>query len=250
VFGRAGSFVDEDVEAWHLDCWAWLIRCAGGIDNLEKAPLILPTREFFPATEQAGHAKAEFIFELVKKHCGMQEWPVKLVAQRETAERVATFGTVQNFGPAGTFQTDGKRATITYDPRHTKEPINLIATFSHELGHYLNGGFPEAPPGGWGLVEPATDVTAAFLGFGLFCANSAFHFTNTQDFESQGWSTSKFGYITEAEWVLSLAIFCAFTREDTKMASQYLKPHLAKQFSKAVKYVEKAGVKDMIVGLI
>lgn len=251
MFGLNRSFLDRDVEDWHIECWAWLIRCGGGVEQLRESALILPSRDHFPPTDLKGHNKAKYIFDIVLQYCGMQNWPVKLQAQRGLAHRVATFGVVQNPGvPAGTFQSGHGTAQITYAPEDVSDPVSLIATFAHELGHYLQSGFQEGPPGGWDLHEPATDVASAYLGFGVFGANSAFHFTRTQDFESQGWSTAKRGYLTEAEWVLALAIFCAFVGEDIAAALPHLKPHLAKQAVKASKYVERNTLVDRIEALL
>ena len=115
------------------------------------------------------------------------------------------------------------------------------------MGHYLNHSFPEGPPGGWDLEEPATDITAAFFGFGIFSANSAFHFTQTQDFDSQGYSTARLGYITEAEWAFDIAIFCVLTETDIQIAKPYLKPHIWKQVRKAEKYLRKNNSAEGII---
>ena len=47
------------------------------------------------------------------------------------------------------------------------------ATFAHELARYLVETFEEPAPGGDALLEPAVDIAAVFMGFGLFMANSA-----------------------------------------------------------------------------
>jgi Zn-dependent peptidase ImmA (M78 family) len=70
--------------------------------------------------------------------------------------------------PAGTFSMARKKqqkAIITYDPSQVKNPEMLVATFAHELGHYLSHRTTEAPPEGEALWEPATDLLAVFMGF-------------------------------------------------------------------------------------
>ncbi|MDX6851136.1 hypothetical protein SCD92_17290, partial [Gilvimarinus sp. SDUM040013] len=56
-------------------------------------------------------------------------------------------------------------------------PTQLVATFAHELSHYLTCTANEPPPGGWDNWEFATDIAATFLGFGVFMANSSFNFS-------------------------------------------------------------------------
>lgn len=239
MFGRR-RFLDSDVEDWHIECWAWLLRCMGGVDRIRATPLILPSAEYFPPTDAEGHARAEHIFRCAQELGPMKDWYVELEAQQQLAGRVATFGQVQNQGdPCGTFRIENDVAIISYNPNELDNPVSLVATFGHELGHFLNGQFPEAPPGGWELCEPATDVTTTYLGFGIFGANSAFDYQQKQDFEAQSWSSMRRGYITEAEWVLDIAIFANLGRHDLSIAKTYLKPHLWSQLKKAVKYVEK-----------
>ncbi|PKP81289.1 MAG: hypothetical protein CVT79_11565 [Alphaproteobacteria bacterium HGW-Alphaproteobacteria-18] len=59
-------------------------------------------------------------------------------------------------------------AEIRYNAGLTDNPQKLIAVFAHELGHFVNGAIPEPPPGGRRNTEAATDLTATFLGFGVF----------------------------------------------------------------------------------
>ena len=247
MFGRS-HFLDQDVEAFHILCWAWLLRCTDGLEALQKTPLVLPTVEFFPVTTSSGHERAEFIFEHVRDLAGMADWPVQLVPQAELAGRVSTLGRVQHSGTvAGTFSHSGNSGLITYDPSHVQAPIKLIATFAHELGHYLNEGFQEAPPGGWDLIEPATDVTSVFLGFGVFGANSAFEFIQTQDFDSQGWSSEKLGYLSVDEWAFNLAIFCELTGRNVTDLEPHLKRNLYKTSKAAAKYVERRQIGRQIL---
>ena len=72
----------------------------------------------------------------------------------------------------------------------------MVATFAHELSHYLTATAPEPPPGGWDNWEFATDICASFLGFGIFVANSAFSFNQYTEVDSQGWQSSRGGYLT------------------------------------------------------
>lgn len=145
------------------------------------------------------------------KYAGMEKWPVTLKAQEEDPNlHVAPTVVVRNAeqNPLGTFSVDEKNeATITYNPKIVANPIQMVATFAHELAHYLTGTAPEPPPGGWENWEFATDIGATFLGFGLFQANAAFNFKQYTGVDSVGWQTSGGGYLTEAEHSYSLAIF-------------------------------------------
>lgn len=238
MFGRR-YFLDPDVEAFHVKCWGWLLRNRGA-EDFGKSPLVLPTTDFFPLTDAQGHARATHIFNQVRKITGMEDWPVSLVPQAERAGRVASVGNVQHTGAAaGTFSHSGNSGKVTYDPALIKKPVALIAVFAHELGHYICENIQEDPPGGWDLLEPATDVTACYLGFGVFSANAAFDLTNHTDFDSQGWQSNKLGYLTEAEWSFNIALFCALRGIDHSLAKPHLKAHLFNEVKKAAAYAAK-----------
>ena len=241
MFGKR-SFMDRDVEAFHIQCWSWLLRHDQSGD-FEQTPLVLPTAEFFPASETEGHERAAYILGHVLEHARMGNWPVELVPQQERAGRVGLLATVHNIGnPAGTFCNQGNTGRISYDPGLIDQPIPLIAVFAHELGHYLCSAFHEPPPGGWDLNEPATDVAACFLGFGIFGANASFEYSQFADHDIQGWQSRTLGYITEAEWVFNLAIFCALRDIDIEVTKSYLKPHLFSEARRASKYVLKQAI--------
>ena len=61
MFGKlfgGGRFLDEDLEDWQLETWAWLMRHLGGMAHLAGTPLVLPTKDFFPPSGAEGHDKA------------------------------------------------------------------------------------------------------------------------------------------------------------------------------------------------
>ena len=138
----------------------------------------------------------------------MREWPCELVAQAPRPElgQSIVFGSQKSGGACGTFQMRGNLARITYDPKMLDDPIGLIATFAHELCHYVLAGVTD-PPGGIETIEPLTDLATVHLGFGLFGANTAFNFQQSTSYDRQGWSYSRAGYLSEAEWSFANAVF-------------------------------------------
>ncbi|MBB34369.1 MAG: hypothetical protein CME88_17915 [Hirschia sp.] len=239
---RNTCFLDVEIEQFHIETWAWLIHCTSPT-RLQKAQLILPTPDFFPKSDAVGTARAAVIFDRVVHFAQMDGVPIELRPEKPLAGEVSTFGHVQNGKHAlGTHAHEGNHSVITYGEELIGKPIALIATFAHELGHALNGGFPYSPPGGYENTEPATDITSVFLGFGVFGANAAFNFESHQDFDRQGWSSSRSGYLTEEEWAFSIAIFCALKSIDVDLAAPFLKKHIWKMVSRAAKYVDRADI--------
>jgi hypothetical protein len=241
-FARSKTFLDADDEDWHLAAWGWLLARFGE-DRLKRAPLVTATRAFFPPTEATGHARAEHVFGCVRDLTGMAEWPANLVALPPRPKtRVAELGEVKidsGHMPLGTFSRDGNGARITYDPDSIGTPTTLVATLAHELAHYLLHSVSDLPPGGKTMEEFATDLTTVYLGFGVFGANEAFNFKQFRDVHSQGWQTSRTGYLRERDWAFALAMFCVLRGEDVASLKASLKPYLFKDAQAAARYLAK-----------
>lgn len=215
--------LSEEDQFFQIECFKWLLTHFGGDDFYKDAKLVLPTKEFFPNVVSSNKAAAQSTFEQVLTYAGMEKWPVTLQEQENDPNfHVAPTLIVQNVeqNPLGTFSVDeNNKATITYNPKIVSDPIQMVATFAHEISHYLTGTAPEPPPGGWENWEFATDIGATFLGFGVFQANAAFNFRQYADVETIGWQTSGGGYLSEAEHSYALAIFLRLKGIDPELAS-------------------------------
>ncbi|MDH5572421.1 MAG: hypothetical protein OEY89_11695 [Gammaproteobacteria bacterium] len=193
------SVVDDDTKKWIFDTYAWALKSFGSDIFYDDTVLVLPTNDYFPDNSSDPSELALLIFERVKKLAGMDEWDCDLVAQDPDVDPVISPAIVINNapkGPAGSFKLEGNdnRVVITYNPDLIKKPEELIATFAHELSHYLSAVASELPPGGEEAWEPATDLIAVFIGFGVFLANSAFTYESYSSIDAQGWSARSQGY--------------------------------------------------------
>jgi len=234
-----------DIE-FQVASFKWLLKNFGGDDFYKTTVLVLPTKEYFPSKVNSLEGAASETFEAVKKYAGLENWACKLEIQDEDANPVvAPTIAIQNAptSPQGTFQaTEQNEVIITYNPALTSQPIQLVATFAHELSHYLTATSKEEPPGGWENWEFATDIAATFLGFGVFMANSAFSFSQFTGTDSQGWKSSRNGYLSESEHIYALAIFLELKGFSIESATSYLKPHLKKLLKKAHKQLCKTDI--------
>ena len=226
---------------FQIEIWKWLLKYYGGVHFFQNSHLVLPTQEFFPTQVHSEDEMVSATFDSVKRYSGMSEWQFQLVIQASDPNiHVAPFVQIQNapYSPAGTFQFQQNEATISFHPDLIQQPEKLVATFAHELSHYLTANTPEAPYGGWENWEFATDITATFLGFGIFMANSAFQFEQFSNGDSQGWKTSRQGYLSEAEHIFSLTIFLKLLDIPFSNAQQHLKPGLKKLLKLANKQLD------------
>lgn len=256
IFGPKRPLSADEWE-WQLASFKWLIEEFGGINENPTNKLVVPSAEFFPPTSANPDQKAQQIFDQVKALSGMENWPTKLQAgDASRSSAVAPgFGLKhENHAPAGEFRlADGapgeQIAEIFYNPSHVAQPENLIATFAHELAHYLMSGAKTAPPGGWDIHELTTDLAAVYLGFGTFLANSASNFSAFTEFDQMGWQHDRQGYLSERALVCALAIWEALAGRDALLAAPYLKSHLAKDLKSAAKYIAKQDISEQVMAV-
>ena len=245
MFWKPKSPISQDDEEWQMACWKWLLDHFGGPERRAGPVLVMPSSEFFPATEKTGHERAEHLFRCVAGHMNIDPNGFVLAAQDTAIDPVVgPLAVIADApaSPAGTFQADETgRLTITYDPALLEQPVHIIATFAHELSHPLLMSLPDEPPGGEECEEFATDLATTFFGFGLFGANSAFEFSQFSDVGggSQGWSFRRTGYLTEAEWGFSLAVYLHLTRQPIEAAIEFLKPSPAGYLKKSMRYLDE-----------
>jgi hypothetical protein len=145
---------------------------------------------------------------------------------------------------AGTFQlvpdeTHGWIARISYDVAQLHDPQGFIATIAHELAHYIMSTAKRCPPGGWDLHELATDMTAIWMGFGIFLANNAKSFEAFTDHDRQGWQARTSGYLNERAILTGMALCASLRGEDPAEAIPHLKPYLLKGYKLAINFIEQ-----------
>ncbi len=239
---KRSTLLDADTMQWHVDNACWLIRHIAATPVGRDSRLVLPSKGFFVADGQ-GHAFAQAIFDQVKTYAGMDEWPVDLVSDVETyePERGDLIQAASRRTPLGLFMRGQENGVqIAYAPKLLKVPGNLIATFAHELAHYVIHTIPSDLPCAEDEEEFLTDETACLMGFGVFMANSAVTFEQWRNdgAGTQGWRRQRRGYLPEADLIFATALFLTWKGLPADDALACLKPHLADQLKKAMKDAE------------
>jgi hypothetical protein len=236
LFGPRLPIDGEELE-FQLATFKWL---SAEFAEFAAAPLVLPTPDVFPSNGRRG---VETLFDEVRAAARMADWPCKLEAGTRNREVDAgNAHLIRQSGapaPCGTFEIvdgpDGRCAVITYNPGLVNETEAMIATFAHELGHYLMATAESTPPGGWDLHELHTDLIAVFLGFGTFLANSARSFRQFHGAGEMGWSSGGQGYLSEGALVTALVIAERLAGRDPMAAAPYLKTYLRTDLKQAAR---------------
>lgn len=237
--GGKRPHISPDDEEWQLATWQWFDELWGSVTNADHPGLILPTRTIFPDTDAKGHARAERYFHITRELIGMSDWPCELRPHKPPLDLGGSvaLASMEQKSALGTFQRSGNAAIITYDPSKTDDVVGLVATFAHELCHYLLSAAPSDPPGGPENEEFATDLATVHAGFGLFGANSAFKFKQYSDFDRHGWSSQRSGYLTEHEWCFGIAIVAELRAIPEASYRDYLKDHLTSSVARSRRYL-------------
>ncbi len=142
-------------------------------------------------------------------------------------------------GAAGLYyHAPADKPRISINEAQLKDPLALVATLAHELGHILllrPGLVDRTDPD----MEPLNDLLTIFLGFGIFTANSAFRFEQHTDYRSQGWSTRRLGCLSEEQLGYALARF-AFERGENKPAwVSFLSTNIAAYLKRSAAWLAK-----------
>jgi hypothetical protein len=235
--------IDRDELDFQLATFKWL---TGQFGPVGERPLVLPTRAYFALSGAGGEAGAREVFEAVRGHCGMADWPCELRAgARDRPFDLGGNNFLKHKGsaPCGTFQVGeglaGRYGIISWNPGMARDQAGLAATFAHEFGHYLMATAASAPPGGWDLHELHTDLAAVYFGFGIFMANHARSFSHFTTETSAGWQSSIRGYLSEQALVTATCVFQRLAGREPAEAAPHLKPYLTGVLKNADKALRK-----------
>ena len=209
--------VSEDMADWIYDSFDWYEARFDTADTL-----ILPTAAFFTAKKGTSAETARQVLADVQTHLSYSH-PLTLapleVVPAELRQSYQSTGDV-----AGTFQSDGTDALITYDPELLNRPLALINTLAHEVMHAQLHDVVSDFPGGEGAHELATDLGCIIAGFGAIQMQAA---------DDLGWA----GYMRQPTRAYALAVFLSRRALPIDLAKPYLSARCFKLLKQAAKAV-------------
>jgi hypothetical protein len=234
--------LDSDEWEWLLAGLKWLEHEFKDDDQLVLAgKLILPLAENFPLFRPNSAEYPQQLFDRVKQLTKVSSWPTKLSVQEDDnfnpISDLSFVGEYKFTDALGTFSIEqdengNEIANITYHPRQIQNMEGFIATMAHELSHYLMSKSKTPPPGGWELHELATDLTAVWMGFGVFLANNVKSFDGYTEGLISGWQSQMTGYLNEQTILTAMALCAKLRGDDLLEPIPYLKPYLASDLKK------------------
>jgi hypothetical protein len=231
--------ITDDERDWVDEGFRRLSQMLGS-NRMLDAQVILPTDKFFPDPFTPTEAGLEAIFRRVCAYMGVERSEVELSIIPDNsalAEMLPEFSH-RSDGPAGLHygRSDEELPLIAVSLSNLKDPLALVATLAHELGHVLllDGGHLARDAED---MEPLTDLVTVYLGLGIFTANTARRFRQFQNDTRQGWSMSRLGYLSEEVYAYALARFAKDRGEDQPAWTVHLSTNLKVWFRKSAAWL-------------
>jgi hypothetical protein len=234
--------VAAEDKAWIDGSMLWLVE-EFGRDALRDATVVLPTDEFFPDPFSEDEEDVRALVGRVCVYMGVDPARVELeffTDENKELRPYLPFDEYSHEGVAGHYRKRRGKFLINIESSQLTDPMFLVATSAHELGHVrligegrVSAAFEDH--------EPLTDLLTVFLGMGVFTGNSVFGFRQWTDAFSQGWQTERRGYMTEEMFGYALALFAYLRAERDPAWSKHLRGNVAAYFKGGHKYLEKTG---------
>lgn len=241
--------ISDEQRLWVDEGFRRLERLLGRRRMLE-AKVVEPTAEDFPDPYNKTPEAVEHLFSRVCSYMRVDRAGVELEIfpdeEEELREILPSWHAEARARPAGVYlhahERDGAtddvagRKVVAIRSTMLKDPMSLVATVAHELGHVilLGGGLirPETPD-----HEPLTDLLTVFLGLGVFTANSAAQFKQYQEDRRIGWSTQRLGYLPQKVCGYSLARFAVERSEKKEEWVRHLSPNVRADFKRSKRWL-------------
>jgi hypothetical protein len=218
---------DEYLE-WLFATAEWQIDALGMTRTVpEGAKIVLPTAEDFPVDASLeGEALAHDYFGFVVEHANLGAFRFELVEDSRSPAEIlrgvphAMTGPLVPTGDDDPLEPDDV-LPVHYSLDSICTPELLVASLALDMAHYV-AQCGEPPPGSESAFGAAVDVTAVWLGFGVFVANAALLPRAFERGGLVGFGVSRVGSLSQLELSYALALRIASIGADCSE----IRPHL------------------------
>lgn len=233
--------VDEDVRRWVEARMQWLVR-EFGEDRLRSVTVVTPTTEFFPGRWKATQEAAEALAERIAGYMGLDFREIDVYAYDNPRNELG-------FGPssvaAGLFQVDEDgRFAIGYDVASIEDPLQLAATFAHELAHVHLLGHDRVDSNERDH-ELLTDLCCVFLGMGVIVANSGVYEKNLRRGNYEAWEIGRMGYLDLRTFGYAFAVLAQLRGEEQPEWANFLRLDIRSTMRKGLKRLGIVGLEPL-----
>ena len=244
TFGGRGSFmfgwfrskaecpIDPATREWVDRRWDWL-EGQFGRERLRDSIVVLPRAEFFP---DPYHGEEEDVRRMLDRVCAYMDIDHATVEVSLYEERTPAYDGVWRQGTAGLYHPEDGKFRIWLEIANLDDPIGLVATMAHELGHVHllgHGRLSEEADD----HEPLTDLLTVFFGLGVFTANAVIHENYWHAGYVSGWNMGRRGYLGMPVYGYAFARFARARGEDRPDWSRHLRLDVRSAFKQAMRFL-------------
>ena len=217
--------VDPDTRRWIDERWRWLEQQFGA-NRLRKTTVVLPRPEYFP---DPFHGTEEDARRMLDRVCGYMD------INPATIE-LSLYVEGQRQQTAGRYHAEGGKFRICIEVSNLADPLAMVATLAHELGHIQllgHGRLSDEDED----HEPLADLLTVFFGMGIFTANSVLSEHYWNEGNASGWSMGRRGYLGMTDYGYAFARFAQSRQEDGFEWSQELRLDVRSAFQQAMQFL-------------
>lgn len=248
--------VEPKRKAWIERKMLWL-RGQFGVEAARRE-IALPARAFYPADYQGTPEQILDLVGRVERVMGIEPDRLTLHLFDGAAEKAANAKKLSSRASTphavGHYRVRDGREYIEIDTDKAWDPAILTAIIAHEIAHARLLGEDRCSPSDEDHEE-LTDLTAVFLGMGVFIANASITFKN----KVHGWSVeplgdlsermlmgqgdftySHLGYLKEPDYGYALGCLCGLRRETDPAWAAALDPALRVLLRRTLAYFKAA----------
>jgi hypothetical protein len=208
-----------------------------GHERLRDARAVVPTADFFPDPYHPDEPSARRCLDRVCRY--MRVDPASLALTVVADEAMPGAAGLYERGARSRAPVKRSRSNVYVAASQLTNPISLIATLAHEVGHeiLLGGGVLTAQVEDH---EQVTDLLTVFLGMGVFNANSTLH-ESAWNYGAtySGWSIHTQGYLSANSFGYALGVFAYLRGESNPDWAYYLRADAKGSLRAGLRYLRK-----------
>ncbi|MGD9126208.1 MAG: hypothetical protein PVH19_02415 [Planctomycetia bacterium] len=224
--------VDSEMRKWIDIRWAWL-EDQFGLERLLNGRVILPNQEYFP---DSFHHDEKSAHQILGRVCGYMDIDPAVIRLSFYEDCNPVYEGRWRKGTAGLYYHGSKRFRIWVEVRNLDNPLALVSTFAHELGHVHLLGYGRISDKAEDH-EPLTDLLTVYFGMGVFSANSVIQEQSFCSIEGFGWSMGRQGYLGMSDYGYAFARFARARNEDGKAWASELRLDVRSAFKQAMRFL-------------
>ncbi|WP_417386939.1 hypothetical protein [Gimesia sp.] len=207
------------------------------MQRLTKGTVILPTTEFFPEEYHRTADEIQIIMKLVAEYMNVDPSLLQLNFYEDFRPEIDGMWIESS---AGMYSESDRIFDIWLEIHSLDNPLNLIATLAHEIGHVLLLGQRRISHNEEDH-EPLTDLLTVFLGLGLFPANVAVQERYWNDGPLSGWSMGRQGYLSMDMFGYAFALFAIARGEIAPKWLTQLRLDVRSACKQGMRYITETG---------